>query len=123
MPLSDPDARRAYHKAYMKRYLAKPENKTKHIVRARKNDARYKQQVDQIIAAWKVDGCRLCHEVAVCCLVAHHVDPTGKDFSIGDGRVKKIGPKRIAAELAKCVCLCSNCHAKVHAGLLSIDAS
>ncbi len=106
----------------MKRYLGDPENKKKHIERVRRNDARYKQQVDEIIAAWKIGGCRICHETAECCLVAHHLDPSGKDFAIGDGRAKKIGPTRIAAELAKCACLCTNCHAKVHAGLLTLDA-
>ena len=28
--------------------------------------------------------------------------------------------KKVAAELAKCICVCQNCHAKVHAGLLQV---
>jgi hypothetical protein len=31
-------------------------------------------------------------------------------------------PKRLAAVLAKCVCVCANCHAKTHAGLSRRDS-
>ena len=30
--------------------------------------------------------------------------------------------KRVLAELAKCICVCENCHRKIHAGLISILA-
>lgn len=45
-------------------------------------------------------------------LQAHHVDPTSKEFSPGEGRVS---PSRLLAELAKCVLLCANCHHVIHA--------
>ena len=35
---------------------------------------------------------------------------------------RSYSPDRVRKELAKCVCLCMNCHAKVHAGRVSIDA-
>jgi len=121
--LKDPEARRAYHRAYMQRYLQDPENKRAHIARVRRNDAKTRQRVDAVIAEWKSDGCSLCDETEECCLIAHHLDPTTKSFEIGDGRTKKVGPKRIQEELDKCMCLCMNCHAKVHAGLWEIVAS
>lgn len=47
-------------------------------------------------------------------LVPHHVDPSQKTFSVGDvGNTRSW--KRVQAELDKCVLLCSNCHAVVHA--------
>ena len=48
------------------------------------------------------------------------VDPSSKDFNIGMAQSRKISPARVEAELAKCVCLCMNCHAKVHAGIITL---
>jgi len=44
----------------------------------------------------------------------HHVDPATKLFNPTHGRC--LSRERLDAELAKCVVLCSSCHAKVHAG-------
>lgn len=51
---------------------------------------------------------------------AHHVDGSTKDFSIGRAVSDRYSVKRVADELEKCVCLCENCHRKVHAGILTI---
>jgi hypothetical protein len=48
-------------------------------------------------------------------LIFHHLDPSHKDFTIG-GKSKSWN--KIQSELDKCVLLCANCHAEVHAGLL-----
>ena len=45
----------------------------------------------------------------------HHIDPTTKEFGISTEGIRR-GWKKIAAELAKCVLLCANCHREVHAG-------
>lgn len=49
----------------------------------------------------------------------HHLDPKIKDknFSCMRGWCKE----RILAEIEKCVLLCRNCHAEVHAGLINLD--
>jgi hypothetical protein len=45
----------------------------------------------------------------------HHVDPTQKAFSLArQGVTRSLESAR--AEAAKCVLLCSNCHAEVEAG-------
>ena len=45
----------------------------------------------------------------------HHLDPGAKEFGVStDGTYRPW--RRIVAELAKCVMLCANCHAEVHAG-------
>ena len=46
----------------------------------------------------------------------HHRDPAGKEFAISaDGIYRRWG--KVADELTKCVMLCANCHAEIHAGL------
>jgi len=42
----------------------------------------------------------------------HHLDPKGKDFTIGNAANKKWD--FIKKELDKCILLCSNCHAIEH---------
>jgi predicted HNH restriction endonuclease len=43
----------------------------------------------------------------------HHKDPSQKEFRIASGNT--IAWDKIKTELEKCVLLCSNCHAVVHA--------
>jgi hypothetical protein len=53
-------------------------------------------------------------------LITHHLDPSTKDYGISQmGSVRKWD--HIVKELEKCILLCSNCHAVVHA--LRIDLS
>lgn len=46
-------------------------------------------------------------------LVPHHVDPSKKEFAIGDGNIKSLA--RMLEEAKKCILLCQNCHCIVHA--------
>lgn len=43
----------------------------------------------------------------------HHVDPTQKEFSLGQRRGLNIDDLR--KELDKCIIVCSNCHVEIHA--------
>lgn len=65
-------------------------------------------------------GCHFCAENCSVALDFHHLDPREKEFELGKGEIKSV--PRIEAELKKCVVLCSNCHRKVHAGLLNITS-
>lgn len=63
---------------------------------------------------WKKTlSCRRCGECDVACLDFHHMDPQQKDLSIAD-LLGNNSFKKIAKELTKCVCVCRNCHAKIH---------
>jgi 5-methylcytosine-specific restriction endonuclease McrA len=49
----------------------------------------------------------------------HHVDPSSKEFAISrKGFTWSLAKMR--AEVAKCVLLCSNCHAEVEAGIATL---
>lgn len=75
-----------------------------------------------MIAAARASGCLLCPEKEPIVLDFHHIDPKTKLFGITRRHIKR-NAYRLAAEIAKCVVLCKNCHAKVHAGILSLPAN
>jgi ribosomal protein S27AE len=52
----------------------------------------------------------------------HHLDPSTKSFQIGEGGLTR-GIERCRAEAAKCVLLCSNCHAQVEVGVKSVPST
>lgn len=62
--------------------------------------------------------CIACGEKEICCLEFHHKDPKKKEHQISDMRGCSI--ERIDNEIKKCVILCANCHAKLHAGHLTL---
>ena len=52
----------------------------------------------------------------------HHVDPSRKEFAVsGRGFTRSIAKMR--EEAAKCVLLCSNCHAEVEAGIATLPGA
>lgn len=51
----------------------------------------------------------------------HHIDPAQKKFIISDATArKKYSQEDIEAEIKKCVLVCANCHAEIHAGLIKL---
>lgn len=69
--------------------------------------------------AWWVNlrqslNCARCSENHPATLDFRHIDPTQKDRSLRDLIDGGYSLKRIEAELAKCIVLCSNCHRKEH---------
>lgn len=65
-------------------------------------------------------SCLVCSEDDPCCLEFHHVDPSSKRATIANLVRSEAPIKQIVHELKKCVCLCSNCHKKVHANSLDL---
>ena len=63
--------------------------------------------------------CIVCGESEPVAIDFHH---TGEDDKFGDATwMRGQNKQTIMEEVAKCVCLCANCHRKVHAGLISLD--
>lgn len=75
----------------------------------------------QIINDAKATGCSLCPEKELVCLDFHHRDPSQKDFNLADNRTSNV--ELMLQEIDKCVLVCSNCHRKIHAGIIQLGVS
>jgi len=62
--------------------------------------------------------CAFCEETELCCMDFHHLDPSQKDVNVSYLCECK-SRERMINEMRKCVVVCSNCHRKIHAGLLT----
>lgn len=119
MPYKDPARRKAYSRDYQSRRLQEPEFHAAHMTRVRATKARKVAADKALIAEFRSGGCAYCGEKEVACLAAHHRDPALKEFDIGSRRCRDASPGRVRDELAKCDCVCHNCHAKIHAGVIT----
>lgn len=63
-------------------------------------------------------SCIICGETEPICIDYHHINPNEKEFTIGQHRSRS--REWLLQEISKCVCLCANCHRKVHAGLINL---
>lgn len=63
--------------------------------------------------AYKGGKCVICkYDRCAAAMQFHHEDPLQKDFEISTS----LSWERIVQELDKCVLVCANCHAEIHAG-------
>lgn len=63
-------------------------------------------------------SCSICSEKETCCLDFHHLDPDTKLRSVSNMVASGCNKQSILKEINKCVLVCSNCHRKIHAGIL-----
>jgi len=57
--------------------------------------------------------CSVCsYDKCMDALQFHHVDPSQKEFSLGQKRGYTI--EKLRTELKKCILVCSNCHIEIH---------
>jgi hypothetical protein len=64
--------------------------------------------------------CCICgYERCVAALAFHHVDPETKRLGIAAGGLAH-SLETLRVEIAKCVLLCSNCHAEVERGISAL---
>ena len=80
---------------------------------------RRRKEVKRVLVAEAGGCCALCgYDRAMAGLHFHHLEPTEKAFALS-GRGMTISLAAAREEAAKCVLLCSNCHAEVEAGIAS----
>ena len=79
-----------------------------------------KLKVQQVLDRWKECGCQICGEKTFCCLIAHHVKNgrvTPKISQLWGSAPSEV----VKFELeTNCICLCLNCHRKLHSGLFNV---
>jgi DNA-binding CsgD family transcriptional regulator len=64
------------------------------------------------LVEYKGGSCIKCgYNKCISALEFHHIDPNGKDFSIGG---KSWSFERLKKEVDKCILVCSNCHREIH---------
>jgi hypothetical protein len=112
MPAKDRAKRRATWNARYQR--------TKHLRTDTKRRSAVKRARLRALAAWVAElkaelRCRDCGIDHPGCLVFHHVVPTTKEIVLADAVRRGWSQARIRSEMAKCIVLCANCHAKLHA--------
>lgn len=97
-------------------------NKSDYCKRARKNNIKYKKRNQNFIREYKTSiGCKFCKETSHICLDFHHLNPKMKDWNISILSRGANSIKTIQKEIKKCIVICSNCHRKLHAGLIRLD--
>lgn len=77
----------------------------------------YRRKLTDRVNDWKRQlGCAFCSETEPCCLELHHNDPSVKE---NHPSWLKTSWERFMKEAEKCTVVCSNCHKKIHAGIIS----
>lgn len=80
---------------------------------------RWKTELFDRINIWKHEqGCKFCTETEPCCLELHHTDPSAKETHPS---LMRTSWDRFMQEAKKCIVVCSNCHKKIHKGLLILE--
>jgi hypothetical protein len=76
-----------------------------------------RKKIRQMAIEYKGGKCEMCsYSRCIEALEFHHVNSSGKDFSISDKGYTRSWNK-VKEELDKCVLLCANCHREIHAKL------
>lgn len=110
---------RAYQREYMKKWRssANPNHKANN---RKSNKARKDRAKNFFLDIRKNSQCKFCGENCEHCLDFHHLDPATKVEAVGTMVAQARSLKQIKEEIAKCIVLCSNCHRKLHAGVIQL---
>lgn len=83
------------------------------------NKIRYKQRsshrrliFSQMFHEWRATLQCFCGEKDSACLDFHHLNSNEKDVPVT--MLLAYGKNKVLKELSKCICVCSNCHRKIH---------
>jgi DNA-binding CsgD family transcriptional regulator len=82
--------------------------------------SRRRRRVKEILVAEAGGCCSLCgYDRCIAALQFHHLDGSTKVFGLAERGFTR-GIEVVRAEAAKCILLCSNCHAEVEAGIVKV---
>lgn len=115
------ERRRIYGRQYMRKKSEEinqdPKKKLAKLAKSRECRARNQVKCLALLREFKGRGCCVCGEMEYCCIDAHHVDPSQKEYAIGQLVLSGMKLARFSCELAKCIPICANCHRKFHASV------
>lgn len=63
--------------------------------------------------------CAICGEDDINCLEVHHIGD--KHFSVSS-MINNVSTKELKEELKECICVCANCHKKIHSDEIIINS-
>lgn len=66
-------------------------------------------------------GCAVCDEKYVGCIDFHHLPNYTKKYIVSTMVHSSYSIEKMIEEINKCVCVCSNCHRKIHDGIVKVD--
>lgn len=110
-------------KECQKKYAATHYQKNKQSYKDRSKNSRpnlIKRNRDYIYNYKLSKGCCKCPEREPIALDLHHVDSEEKEHGISKMVNESRSIQSIKTEVNKCIVICSNCHRKLHAGLIKI---
>ena len=83
---------------------------------------RRRERVKRLAVEYKGGKCCICgYNRYIGALEFHHLNPNEKDFGIGSkGYTRSL--EKVKEELDKCICVCSNCHKEIHAGVIDYES-
>ena len=103
-----------YHKKHYQ------ENKSIYIRNTKVRNKKYKSNNKLYINEYKENKCcKFCTENTPVCLDFHHIND--KKFNVSKMKNGSYSIKSIQKEIDKCILICSNCHRKLHAGIISLQ--
>ena len=83
-----------------------------------KNVQNRRNKIKEMAIEYKGGKCKICnYDKCNSALEFHHLDPSIKDFSIGQKGYTRSW-EIIKQELDKCILVCSNCHREIHSGII-----
>ena len=104
MPYSDPEQQKLAQREWYEK------NKSLTAQRSKEARQRVRKWYNEIM---ENHSCEKCGESDTVVLEWHHIDPLKKDMSVSD-MLSRRGRKTILEEIDKCMCLCANCHRRLH---------
>lgn len=117
MPYKDKDKQKEYQKLW-----AQNQNDIFKKIKY-KREKSHKQLMVEKLNQFKLEKgcCEICGIYhPPCCFDFHHIDESLKRDEISKLASKGYKWETIYSELEKCIMLCSPCHRKIHAGLLTL---
>ena len=92
--------------------ITSEEKRSKRLKVLKKQQERYEKNKLELVR-YKGDKCAICgYNKCIAALDFHHLNPSNKNFNIGQNRGKSI--EILKSEVDKCIMICANCHKELH---------